>query len=209
MDLAMLGKEFSRGLIRAVAGESEDELSRGLSHLQAAEFIYERPAFPDPEYTFKHALTQEVAYGSLLRERRGANTPKAVKYLHLAREQAVQHSSYTEALGQLSRAVELLEKLPDSHELKELEPVLQITRGQALAVTRGNTSALCFLINDTSQEELHYRRGPRWPIVSRGFPRWLPDAVQDLPGEGHLGRAGLGLVRPRRKAISRRCKSDS
>jgi len=69
--LAVIGKEFSLGLIRAVAGESEEELARGLSHLQAAEFIYERPAFPDPEYTFKHALTQEAAYGSLLKERRG------------------------------------------------------------------------------------------------------------------------------------------
>ncbi len=55
--LAVIGKEFSLGLIRAVAGEAEEYLSRELSHLQAAEFIYERPAFPDPEYTFKHALT--------------------------------------------------------------------------------------------------------------------------------------------------------
>ncbi len=70
--LAVIGKEFSLGLIRAVAGEAEEYLSRELSHLQAAEFIYERPAFPDPEYTFKHARTQEVAYGSMLRERRGA-----------------------------------------------------------------------------------------------------------------------------------------
>jgi len=69
--LAVIGKEFSLGLIRAVAGESEEDLFRGLSHLQAAEFIYEQPAFPDPEYIFKHALTQEVAYQSLLGERRG------------------------------------------------------------------------------------------------------------------------------------------
>ena len=83
--LAVIGKEFSLGLIRAVAGESEEELSRGLSHLQAAEFIYERPAFPDPEYTFKHALTQEVAYGSLLRERRGVlheRTGQAIEALN-------------------------------------------------------------------------------------------------------------------------------
>src|SRR4029453_10454197 len=41
-----------------------------LTHLQAAEFLYEANLFPDLEYTFKHALTQEVAYGSLLQERR-------------------------------------------------------------------------------------------------------------------------------------------
>jgi predicted ATPase len=41
-----------------------------LAKLQLTEFIYERPAFPDSEYTFKHALTQEVAYNSVLMERR-------------------------------------------------------------------------------------------------------------------------------------------
>ena len=38
--------------------------------LQAAEFLYETSLFPELEYTFKHALTHEVAYGSLLQERR-------------------------------------------------------------------------------------------------------------------------------------------
>ena len=41
-----------------------------LAHLQAAEFLYETRLFPEPEYTFKHALTHEVAYGGLLLERR-------------------------------------------------------------------------------------------------------------------------------------------
>ena len=42
----------------------------GLARLQAAEFLYEASLFPELEYTFKHALTHEVAYGSLLQERR-------------------------------------------------------------------------------------------------------------------------------------------
>jgi predicted ATPase len=41
-----------------------------LSRLQAGEFIYEQPAAGDVEYTFKHALTQEVVYNALLGERR-------------------------------------------------------------------------------------------------------------------------------------------
>jgi tetratricopeptide (TPR) repeat protein len=45
-------------------------LHRGLEHLQAAEFLYETQLFPERAYTFKHALTHEVAYGSLLLERR-------------------------------------------------------------------------------------------------------------------------------------------
>ena len=47
-------------------------MQRGLAHLQAAEFLYETRLFPDLEYTFKHALTHEVTYGSLLQDRRKA-----------------------------------------------------------------------------------------------------------------------------------------
>jgi class 3 adenylate cyclase/tetratricopeptide (TPR) repeat protein len=68
--LAVLGREFSSGLIKRVLGKSDDELERMLAALQLAEFIYEQPAMGDVEYTFKHALTLEVGYNSVLVERR-------------------------------------------------------------------------------------------------------------------------------------------
>src|SRR5262249_23093140 len=68
--LAVLGREFVLSLARAVAGKSEDELERLLATLQQGEFVYEQPSIVDIEYTFKHALTQEVAYNSVLFERR-------------------------------------------------------------------------------------------------------------------------------------------
>ena len=68
--LAVIGREFSLSLIRAVVPKSDDELSRMLNDLQLGEFIYEQPAVGDIEYIFKHALTQEVAYKSVLVERR-------------------------------------------------------------------------------------------------------------------------------------------
>jgi len=68
--LAVIGKEFSFSLLKAVADQPEDALHRLLSHLRDAEFIYEQPAFPESEFVFKHTLTQEVAYNSLLVERR-------------------------------------------------------------------------------------------------------------------------------------------
>ncbi|MFD1558245.1 adenylate/guanylate cyclase domain-containing protein [Paraburkholderia silviterrae] len=72
--LAVIGKEFPWSLLKQVcsgqAGLPEGELRRLLSSLQAAEFIYQRPAFPEVAYTFKHALTQEVAGQSLLSEQR-------------------------------------------------------------------------------------------------------------------------------------------
>jgi class 3 adenylate cyclase/tetratricopeptide (TPR) repeat protein len=68
--VSVLGKDFPYALLAAISGQSDDDLRRRLAHLQAAEFIYETQLFPDLEYTFKHALTHEVSYGSLLQERR-------------------------------------------------------------------------------------------------------------------------------------------
>ena len=68
--LAVMGMEFQLSLIRAVTARADDELNRMLSDLQLAEFIYEQPAVGDVEYRFKHALTREVAYNSVLTERR-------------------------------------------------------------------------------------------------------------------------------------------
>jgi class 3 adenylate cyclase/tetratricopeptide (TPR) repeat protein len=68
--LAVIGKEFPLGLVRRVIQRTDTELTHGLAGLQLGEFIYETPAFPESEYTFKHALTQEVAYNSVLMERR-------------------------------------------------------------------------------------------------------------------------------------------
>ena len=68
--LAVIGREFPISLIGAVVTKSDDELNRLLNDLQLGEFIYEQPALGDTEYIFKHALTQEVAYNSVLLERR-------------------------------------------------------------------------------------------------------------------------------------------
>jgi class 3 adenylate cyclase/tetratricopeptide (TPR) repeat protein len=67
---AVIGTEVPLPLLQAIAELSEEDLHRALAHLQAAEFLYETRLFPEREYTFKHALTHEVAYGSLLQERR-------------------------------------------------------------------------------------------------------------------------------------------
>jgi class 3 adenylate cyclase/tetratricopeptide (TPR) repeat protein len=67
---SVIGKDLPWTLLLAIAELSEDDLRRGLARLQAAEFVFEAKLFPDLEYTFKHALTHEVAYGSLLHGRR-------------------------------------------------------------------------------------------------------------------------------------------
>jgi class 3 adenylate cyclase/tetratricopeptide (TPR) repeat protein len=67
---AVLGQEVSVSLLRALADVPEDTLHQGLAHLQAAELLYETRLVPERVYIFKHTLTHEVAYSSLLQERR-------------------------------------------------------------------------------------------------------------------------------------------
>jgi class 3 adenylate cyclase/predicted ATPase len=83
--LAVIGRESLLGLIRNMTAVSEAHLERTVAELRAAEFIYEQPTLTDTEYIFKHALTQEVAYNSLLRGRRRAiheQTARAIEALH-------------------------------------------------------------------------------------------------------------------------------
>jgi class 3 adenylate cyclase/predicted ATPase len=168
--LAVIGREFPLSLVRQVVSQSEEELYRLLAALQSKEFLYEQPAFPEVEYLFKHALTQEVAYSSVLIERRkglhertgqaieqlfhdqleehyselarhysrSGNTEKAVQYLGLAGQQAVQRSAYTEAISQLRLALDLLQTLPDTLERAQQELPLRIALGFSLIATTGH-----------------------------------------------------------------------
>jgi class 3 adenylate cyclase/predicted ATPase len=76
---AIIGKDVPSPLLQAIADQPEEEIRVGLTRLQAAEFLYETSLFPDLEYTFKHALTHEVAYGSILQERRRAIHARVVE----------------------------------------------------------------------------------------------------------------------------------
>jgi class 3 adenylate cyclase/tetratricopeptide (TPR) repeat protein len=67
---AVIGKDIPLPLLLAIADASEPEVRAELTRLQAAEFLYEVSFLPDLEYTFKHALTHEVAYQGLLQDRR-------------------------------------------------------------------------------------------------------------------------------------------
>ena len=67
---AVIGKDVPAALLQATAEVPWAAVQRSLAHLQAAEFLYETTLFPELAYTFKHALTQEVAYNAVLLERR-------------------------------------------------------------------------------------------------------------------------------------------
>jgi predicted ATPase len=192
--LAVIGKEFSLGLLKKVVEQPEEELCRLLSHLQATEFIYEQPAFPEIEYTFKHALTQEVAYKSVLMGWRrvlheraaqaieeihrsgledhysqlahhyscSGNAEKAVEYLQLSGQQAMQRSAHAEAIAHFTKGLEILKTLPDIPQRAQQELRLQIALGTPLQAIKGPAASeveqvymraceLCQQIGETPQ----------------------------------------------------------
>jgi class 3 adenylate cyclase/tetratricopeptide (TPR) repeat protein len=69
---AVIGREFSYGLLAAVAGKSHAELQKALDSLIEAGLLFGQGVRPHATYLFKHALVQDAAYGTLLREPRRA-----------------------------------------------------------------------------------------------------------------------------------------
>ncbi|MBI3800074.1 MAG: hypothetical protein HY268_24250, partial [Deltaproteobacteria bacterium] len=192
--LSVIGREFPLSLVRQVITQPEADLYRLLASLQRKEFLYEQPAFPEVEYIFKHALTQEVAYGTVLQEqrkrlhertgqalealygttlsehysdlahhyRRSPNTEKAIEYLQLAGQRAVQRSANTEAISHLTAALELLLTRPETPERAAQELTLRLAVGPALIATQGYAAPdvgkvyarareLCQQVGDTQQ----------------------------------------------------------
>jgi tetratricopeptide (TPR) repeat protein len=99
-EAATIGKNFSFGVLSMLTGLPETDLRECLSHLKASEFMYETNFFPDLEYTFKHSLTHQVAYGGLLHETRAslhAKVLRCLEHFHAGRlnehvEQLAEHA---------------------------------------------------------------------------------------------------------------------
>ena len=139
---AVIGTDVPLTLLAAVQDDSGDALDESVARLQAAEFLYEKSGATETEYTFKHALTHQVAYEGLPGERRRAlhrrivealeaRHPdqlerlghhslraevwdKAVGYLRDAGEKAAARSAYREAAAAYEQALLALGHLPES-----------------------------------------------------------------------------------------------
>jgi class 3 adenylate cyclase/tetratricopeptide (TPR) repeat protein len=101
---AVIGTVIPCSLIQAIVEISEEELYRHLKYLQTTEFLYETRLFPEREYTFKHALTHQVAYDSLLPERRRAlhaRIMKAIEVLSPDLVNQVEHLAYHAFRGEI------------------------------------------------------------------------------------------------------------
>ena len=92
---AVIEREFGYELINRVTGYKEDELAAGLSVLKDAELIYQRGIFPETTYIFKHALTMEVIYASLLTSQKQELHRKVGKAIELFHNDALDEHSAT------------------------------------------------------------------------------------------------------------------
>lgn len=115
---AVIGSDIPRSLLGAVTGMSAASVERGVRELQAAEFLYEKTLFPESAYAFKHAMTREVAYAGLLRERRKvlhARTAHTLLALAAGRtEEQVERVAQHAEQGELwSVALDYLERAGD------------------------------------------------------------------------------------------------
>ncbi len=136
---AVIGKDVPVALLRAIADLSEEALGHGLGRLQAAEFLYESGRYPDIEYTFKHALTHEVAYGCLLQDRRRALHARivaAIETLHRDRlDGEIERLAHHAQRGELQeKAVDYLRRAGLRAAARSARPDARVWFEQALGV---------------------------------------------------------------------------
>jgi len=149
---AVIGKDVPMPLLLAVAGATEHEVRGALAQLQAAEFLYEVRLFPDLEYTFKHALTHEVAYQGLLVDRRRALHARIVAAIeHVSSERVAEQS---ERLAHHALRGELWEKAAAYLRQAGLRAIARAANGEAIGHLEEALGALRRLPDSRATTEL-------------------------------------------------------
>jgi class 3 adenylate cyclase/tetratricopeptide (TPR) repeat protein len=145
---AVIGKEFPEPILKAVLDGSDAELAGALQKLKNGEFLYEQSLYPVTEYAFKHPLTQEVALGSQLQERRArthGRVARAMRTAHPDRldEQAALLAHHYEEAGDRDEAARLHRR-----------------------------AALWLLKSDASESRAHWRRVLALVASLEATPEW-------------------------------------
>jgi class 3 adenylate cyclase/tetratricopeptide (TPR) repeat protein len=165
---AVLGREFSYTLLAAVSNMSAATLEGALDRLADADLLFVEGTIPASTYRFKHALIQDAAYESLLKNRRqalhrlaanallaasdprpelvahhftkGLLTDTAIEYWRMAGERALQRSANAEAFAHLTSAIDLVCALPTEGRRNQLELRLQMALGSASRAIHGHAA---------------------------------------------------------------------
>jgi class 3 adenylate cyclase/tetratricopeptide (TPR) repeat protein len=166
---SVIGREFAYRILKTITGMRE-ELKSHLRYLQRLEFIYEKRQSPDPEYIFKHALTQEVAYNSLLlriRKETHKKIGEAIEEIYAKRlEEFYEILAYHYTKGEhLEKALRYLklsgEKSTGNHSLSE---AIRFYR-QALDMLNKQSET-----DKTKREKLHVHLSMAVPLRVAGYP---------------------------------------
>jgi predicted ATPase len=179
--LAVIGREFLVALVREVIDQPLDEVEKTLNELQLAEFIYEQPAVSDTGYIFKHALTQEVAYNSILIERRKKIHERVGAALEALRSDAIDEylaelafhyarsANHAKAIEYSSRAAErATQTFDDSGAVLLLERALELAANLSDADSRAQNE-LKLLISLAQAQSM--RMGLGSEEVGRAYER--------------------------------------
>jgi tetratricopeptide (TPR) repeat protein len=187
---SVIGRDFAYRILQTITGMRE-ELKSHLLNLQGLEFIYEKSLFPELEYIFKHALTQEVAYNSLLLKRRKEiheRIGKAIEELYPDRLE-----EFYEVLGHHYSKSENLEKAYDYLTLSSKKAGFRSSMWEAFRFAKEAIN----ILNQMPDIEENKKRGieARLLISSVMTPLGFPeDSLQILQGGERLAQE-LGDVR--------------
>jgi predicted ATPase/DNA-binding SARP family transcriptional activator len=204
---SVIGRDVPRGLLASLAPMPAEERSAALAKLLSAEFLYERPLLAEPVYCFKHALTRNAAYESLVRDRRRhlhaqaatilegfPATPPEVLAHHLAEaglngraaeawaqagQASLDRSAMHEAAHSLSQAAELIRQLPPSSEYRRRELGVLGKLGAALNNTQGPAAPMTQDVYERA-ERLASTIGDREELFQARWNLWR---VHNVRGE--------------------------
>jgi class 3 adenylate cyclase/tetratricopeptide (TPR) repeat protein len=204
---AVIGKDVPMPLLLAVADAPEHEVRPELARLQAAEFLYETRLFPDLEYTFKHALTHDVAYGGLLHDRKRALHARIAEALErLAGERMAEQAErlahhalrgelWEKAVAYLRQAgLRAMARAANREASAHLEQALGALRH--LPASRTTTELTIDILIDIRGALLPFAEFPRM----EGYLREAEALARALGDQHRLGRIATFMV-PQRIAI--------
>ncbi len=227
---AVIGREFARPLLAAVAGVGDADLDAALARLVEAGLVFPRGNAVEGRFSFKHALVQEAAYESLLRSRRqplhaaigraleakgtAASEPgiaahhftraslhwEASRHWERAGDQAVAQSSYAEAVANYAAAIDCTRQLAAGDRRDRQLLALSLKLGPALTVARGFGTEE-FAACYREAYALAQAVGDGPELFKAVWGLWLDEVVrQRFDGAGIAGR---GIDRAQRAAQRR------
>ncbi len=196
---SVIGRDFAFRILQTITGMRE-ELKSYLLDLQGLEFIYEKNLFPELEYIFKHALTQEVAYNSLLSKRRKeihARIGRAIEELYAERleefyEMLAYHYSRSDSLEKACRYSRLSGKKAEGN----------YSHREACDFYKGAIDLLNQLPEtaENKKEKLEILYLMRAPLIFLGYPEGTlglhqqgEQLAKELGDERYLARFYMGM----------------